>query len=131
MTFSANMLTVKSVVCIVLIFTIDINFLPCVNCQLPNLYDLTWFESFSLQNYDEFLTSHGETKFSQKSDSQKVFSQSDIDKFLADDLGSSLGRASNKFPTTTDDSHVESADVLSEDGGHFDSRFVQQSDRYG
>ena len=124
------MLEIKSVGFLVLIFTLHINFLPRINCQLPNLYDLTWFESFSLQNYEEFLTSHDDTKFNQKRDSQKVFSQSDIDVFLADDLGSSLDKSSSKFTTTTEDSNVESADVLSEDGGHFDSRFVQQSDRY-
>ena len=118
---------------IVLIFTIHIDFLPiCVHCQLPNLYDLTWFESFSLQNYDEFLTSfHDDTKFNPKTDSQNLFSQSDINTFLADDVKNSLDKTSNKFTRTTDDSNVESADVSSEDSGHFDSRFVQQSDRYG
>ena len=35
-----------------------IDFLPCVNCQLPNIYDLTWFESFSLENYEGLFNSH-------------------------------------------------------------------------
>ena len=125
------MVAVRSVCFTVLIFTIYIDLLPCVYCQLPNLYDLTWFESFSLQNYDEFLTSHDDTKINSKSDSQTLFSQSDIDTFLAGDLKSSSDKTSNKFTRTTDDSNVESADVLSEDSGHFDSLFVQQSDRYG
>ena len=125
------MVAVRSVYFMVLIFTIYIDLLPCVYCQLPNIYDLTWFESFSLQNYDEFLTSHDDTNFNPKSDSQKLFSQSDIDSFLADDLRSSSDKTSNKFTRTTDDSHAESADVLSRDSGHFDSLFVQQSDRYG
>ena len=131
LTFYANMVAVRSVCFMVLKFRIYIDLLPCAHCQLPNIYDLTWFESFSLQNYDEFLTTQDDTKFNPKSDSQSFFSQSDIDTFLAGDFRSSLDKTSNKFTRTTADSNVESADVLSEDGGHFDSRFVQQSDRYG
>ena len=34
-----------------------IDFLPCVHCQLPNIYDLTWFDSFSLENYEGLFNS--------------------------------------------------------------------------
>ena len=118
------MLWINIRVClVVLISAIQNDFLPRVNCQLPNIYDLSWFESFSLQNYETFLRDH-DTHFSHNKDEHKVFPQGDYDIVLQEELSSS----SKKFMETTKN-NMESADASSEDGGHFDSRFVQQSDR--
>ena len=92
-----------------------IDFLPCVHCQLPNIYDLTWFDSFSLENYEGLFNSQ-DTKLYESSnplDENIVTSNNDYE----------------KSKKTMEDNN-ESADASLEEGGHFDSRFVQQSDRY-
>ena len=91
-----------------------IDFLPCVTCQLPNIYDLTWFESFSLENYEGLFNSHDQKIKEASSPLEEKITLSN--------------KEFEKFAKTTEDSN-ESADVSLEEGGHFDSRFVQQSDR--
>jgi len=100
-----------------------IDYLPCVNCQLPNIYDLTWFDSFSLENYGGFLNRH-ETKLGSNKDQSSNFPNSDP----LDDKIMSANQGFEKLSKTTEDNN-ESADASLEEGGHFDSRFVQQSDR--
>ena len=101
-----------------------IDYLPCVNCQLPNIYDLTWFDSFSLENYGGLFSSH-ETKLGSTKEPSNTFPNSDT----LDDKMMSANKGFEKLSKTTEDNN-ESADASLEEGGHFDSRFVQQSDRY-
>ena len=101
-----------------------IDYLPCVNCQLPNIYDLTWFDSFSLENYGGLFNSH-ETKFGSNKDPSNTLTNSGP----AEDEILSANKGFEKLSKTTEDNN-ESADASLEEGGHFDSRFVQQSDRY-
>ena len=111
------------VVCFVVLMSIlHIYLLTYVNCQLPNIYDLTWFESFSLQNYDGFLNDY-DTGMGSKSDPHKIFSSSNV--FVDEDP---VDKNTNAFLKSTEE-NVMSADGLSEDGGHFEGRLVQQSDR--
>ena len=91
-----------------------IDFLPCVHCQLPNIYDLTWFDSFSLENYEGLFNSQD----------TKLHDASNLDEKI---VKSNNGYEKSK--KTTEENN-ESADASLEEGGHFDSRFVQQSDRY-
>jgi len=91
-----------------------IDFLPCVHCQLPNIYDLTWFDSFSLENYEGLFNGQ---------DTKLYESSNPLDENI---VTSNTGNEKSK--KTTEDNN-ESADASLEDGGHFDSRFVQQSDR--
>ena len=114
-----------NIVClVVLTSTTTINFLPCVNCQLPNIYDLTWFDSFSLENYEGLFNNHDRTHGSNPETSNILPHGSAIDENLM-----SSSNDFEKFAKTTEDNN-ESADASLEEGGHFDSRFVQQSDRY-
>ena len=108
----------------VLTSIISIDYLPCINCQLPNIYDLTWFDSFSLENYGGLFHSH-ETKLGSNNEQSSNFPNSDP----LDDKIMSANKGFEKISKTTEDNN-ESADASLEEGGHFDSRFVQQSDRY-
>ena len=101
-----------------------IDYLPCVNCQLPNIYDLTWFDSFSLENYGGLFNSH-ETKLGPNNEESNTFPNSGP----LEDKIRSANKGFEKLSKTTEDNN-ESADASLEEGGHFDSRFVQQSDRY-
>ena len=101
-----------------------IDFLPCVNCQLPNIYDLTWFDSFSLENYGGLFNRH-ETKLGPNNEESNTFPNSGP----LEDKIRSANKGFEKLSKTTEDNN-ESADASLEEGGHFDSRFVQQSDRY-
>ena len=91
-----------------------IDFLPCVHCQLPNIYDLTWFDSFSLENYEG------------------LFNSQDTKLHEASSLDEKIVKSNNGYEKSkkTTEENNESADASLEEGGHFDSRFVQQSDRY-
>ena len=111
-------------VCLLMLFSsIHKNILPRANCQLPNIYDLSWFESFSLQNYETFLRDHN-TNFQPNKDENDVFSQGDSDINFQEDPTLS----SKKFMKTTEN-NIESADASLENSVHFDSSYVQQSDR--
>jgi len=90
-----------------------IDFLPCVHCQLPNIYDLTWFDSFSLENYEG------------------LFNSQDTKLHEASNLDEKIVKSNNGYEKSkkTTEENNESADASLEEGGHFDSRFVQQSDR--
>ena len=104
----------KSVFFLILTSISFIDFLPCVHCQLPNIYDLTWFDSFSLENYEGLFNSQD----------TKLHDASNLDEKI---VNSNNGYEKSK--KTTEENN-ESADASLEEGGHFDSRFVQQSDRY-
>lgn len=111
-----------------LIYFINTNFLPRVNGQLPNIYDLTWFESFSIQNYDGFWKD-SETNVGANRDTKKAFEYGNNDIFSYEDLVSAE-KIPNTFSKTKED-NTQSADVSSEESGHFDSHSVQQSNRFG
>lgn len=96
--------------------------LSCLNGQLPHVYDLTWFESFPLPNYDSFLNDH-DTVMGPISDTHKMFSPGNGKGFLDEDS------VSNKFIKNSEENFA-SADGISKDSGHFDGHSVQQSDRY-
>ena len=109
-----------------IIYFFNTNFLPRVNGQLPNIYDLTWFESFSIQNYDRFWKD-SERNVEANRDEKKTLEYGNNEIFSYEDLVSSE-KTPNTFSKTKED-NIESADVSSEESSHFDSHSVQQSNR--
>ena len=121
-------MVVMKLACFVVLMSIfNIYFLACVNCQLPNIYDLTWFESFSLQNYDGFLNDYN-TDMGSNSETHKMFPSSNPHVFLDEDPVS-IGKNTNKYVKNSEE-NIVSADGPTEDSGHFDGRSIQHSDRY-
>ena len=96
------------VVCsVVLMSVFNIYLLPCVNCQLPNVYDLTWFESFSLQNYGGFLNDY-DIGMGPNSDKRKIFPSCN-DNLDKDPV--SIGKKTNTFIKNTEESIVSADGV--------------------
>ena len=85
-----------------IIYFINTDFLPRVNGQLPNIYDLTWFESFSIQNYDGFWKD-AETNVAVNRDTKKAFEYGNNDIFSYEDLVSAE-KLPNTFSKTKEDS---------------------------
>ena len=115
-----------------LIFVVLLSQLSWVRSQLPNVYDLTWFESFSLQDYNGLLNYFGSssetdsTKMADTYDGQGGFRINSENNFWDEDTR--LLDSMNLFKRT--EKNVKSADGSSDDGGHFYSHSVQQSDRH-
>ena len=103
-----------------------------IRSQLPNVYDLTWFESFSLQDYNGLLNYFGSssetdsTKMAHTYDGQGGSRLNSENNFWNEDTR--LLDSMNLFKRTEE--NVKSADGSSDDGGHFYGHSVQQSDRH-
>ena len=87
----------------------------CLNGQLPHVYDFTWFESFTLPNYDTFLHD--------RDSDHNMFPPVNEKGFVEE------ASVSNLFIKNSEENFA-SADGISKDSSHFNGNSVQQSDRY-